>query len=238
MFPAYWTAVRTAVRAAPDGFQYGLPSAFGPYNAKQVSVLPKAWIDYVRSTGDHPITFLATERANDIPNHLKRILTEPPEGHSTVLRVDRLDPTSFDAHRQFADFLTVPIEPNRFYDGRSAFAQILKRGIVFTTNMRTQPTLELENSDLLAPGPLDLSDGKNIALHLFRLKNGAESDRQKYGQVTELFRSLMRQGVEVGLSYGRRPEARGSTAAAQDVDLSVWVNNGTAEYPLRTSGAG
>lgn len=100
------------------------------------------------------------------------------------------------------------------------------------------PQLEFELKDFKNPAPVDLSDGQNLALFLFRLKNGSEPERQRYGGIGEMFKRLTT-GREFDVGMDDQAEGRNTNGENEKaIFLQIRVLNGSCEIPLAFSGAG
>ncbi len=141
------------------------------------------------------------------------------------------------AHREFERLGGLRLEAQRRYDGRFVLQLIVRRDLVFTDNIRTMPSFKFQLGELKTSAPLDLSDGHNLALLLFRLKNGAKHELERYKNIGEMFKRLTGREFDVGLSD--QAEVRNTNGENdQTISLNLRVSNGPCGIPIEFSGAG
>ena len=169
---------------------------------------------------------------------LKLILCSPNRELGVHLEISGSHSNDSVTRREFERLLGSRLEPGHSYDGRFVFHEILRRSFVSTENVRRSPVLDAMVGQLAAQVPVDLKDGENIAVYLFRKKNGALRDRQEYQAVKALFRRITGTRFDVGLDRSHLlippPDAGSRTA----VPLSVNVVQPSGDLPLESCGAG
>jgi len=139
----------------------------------------------------------------------------------------------------------LPVEqPGTQATGSQVWNRLLEEAFVFTENVRLPPRTEYK-ADELDEALIDLSDGKDLALYLYRLSVGDGVKRKTYTQIQSLFQTLTGRTFEVvrpeqGASRkGQKPRGRTTTqngVSAPAVDLVIEANWG--DVPLKFSGAG
>ena len=139
------------------------------------------------------------------------------------------------AHRQFENQAGVRLESSRYYDGRFLFEQLLRRALVFTENVRRSPRLTFPLDELQTLAPIDLSDGQNVALVMFRQKNGDRDQCARYQQSQEMFNRLT--GDECDFDVGLSAQASGQTPNSK-VSLDLRAVRDSREIPIEFAGAG
>ncbi|MBX6770936.1 MAG: AAA family ATPase [Chloroflexi bacterium] len=178
----------------------------------------------------------------DLPGILERI---SPQAIS--LEVRRLQGDWPDAaHREFERRAGVRLESSRVYDGRFVFERLLRSALVFTENIRRAPRLTFPPDRWQTSAPVELSDGENLALFLFRLKNGDRADWDRYAAVQKLFRQLTGNGFHFDVGFGALTDGRTGPAAAHRqspdsqmvLELRVGRDGDGYEVPLELAGAG
>ena len=138
-------------------------------------------------------------------------------------------PQTFLATHQRLEQATGLTTANRSFGPREVFGLLLDEQIVFTRNARRMPQRTFPTT-LLSSDTVDLDDGAMLALYLFRLQNGPGSERERYRVIEDTFRSL------TGRSFRVTPSADQPNAG--EIDLAIWIIEGSREVPYEFGGAG
>ncbi len=110
---------------------------------------------------------------------------------------------------------------------------MVSRALVFTDNIRRSPRSTFSLKQAKA-GNVDLSNGENLALHLYRKKMGVKEDRDQYEAVQNLFHRLTHRRFDVGAPR-RVPEGTHETEIPLELRIeSEWG----PDVPLEYAGAG
>lgn len=113
------------------------------------------------------------------------------------------------------------------------FHLILSNAIIFSENVRALIKNEVKLSDL--SNSLNLSDGSNVAAHLFQLKNGDFIKRNSYLEIQKSFNALTELEFDVSIDYM-------SMASKKEDDESIFLLSSVKKnenwIPLEYAGAG
>lgn len=170
----------------------------------------------------------------------QRVLQKLEQGEGVYLQVQRPQ-QGYDlpTHYAFEAAAGMTWEQRDFCPARVVFEWVLKPGFVFTENVRRVLKQGFRQNELQAQ-TINLSDGEDLALFLFRLKNGlTPNERQAYRAIQDTFRSLTDRGIEVGVRFPPQfGQQRSTTPLEADVFLEVHITSERGDIPLEFSGAG
>lgn len=118
--------------------------------------------------------------------------------------------------------------------------RMLEAAVFRTDNLRIRPKRTYSTGDFLTR-PAELSSGEDLALHLFRLKNGTADQRLSFRSIQHSFRRLM-PGARFDVRAVDLPPPDGphnwqSTDRA-DLSLQIVISHRAGDVPLEASGAG
>lgn len=132
----------------------------------------------------------------------------------------------------------ITVLPGRDVEARSVFGQLLRRGVIFTDNVRRDPDYAFPAVSL-NEAIRGLSSGEQLAAYLYRKKNGDARDRAGYRAIGRLFERLTGRTFDIG--HAPAPSAEELIAAGRmegDERLTLTVGSDYGDVPLRQSGAG
>jgi len=158
----------------------------------------------------------------------------PPQGEGRVLTLDA-GPQWAEVTREFTSLLGIPLDQaqRNSYSIADVLQVVLGRGLVLLGDLRQPPRMMYTVEDVsVDPSP---TDGSRIPVRLFRLKNGAASDRRQYGGIQELFRRLTGRSFDVALAGTPPGQAE---ASAQGLQVSVLIQHNDHDLPVEFAGAG
>jgi len=113
-----------------------------------------------------------------------------------------------DSLRELARALGAPDYQNRTFGFDQLMSAILQRGIVLTDNRKTAAGSAVTVDSLGQAA--DMRDGSNVAVELYRLRNGDVRQQERYEQITATFADLTRRTPKcsIGASAFGRPWGR------------------------------
>jgi predicted ATPase len=160
-------------------------------------------------------------------------------GRSVHLEVRGQNASRLPTHREFARLVGLREGDwhNHTYGGLSLLHMMIRRAFVFTENVRRSPRAEFSAEEANSPAP-DLSNGEQLALHLYRKKNGLRADRGQYHQVRELFHRLTNEHIDIGQVEPEIVPAAQGNRPPQGLRLEMRVEAEWGDIPLEYSGAG
>ncbi len=140
-------------------------------------------------------------------------------------------------HVEFQQHSNLVVGFNQEVSARHVFAVLLRRGIVFTENVRARPDYTYPPV-ALAEAVQGLSTGVGLAAYLYRRKNGGPEDRQRYCAVQEMFGELTSRSFDIKpvLEPVTEDAAASNTKPREMLEISVESDYG--DVPLEQSGAG
>ena len=131
-------------------------------------------------------------------------------------------------------------QPDQMLSGMRLFFHLLNHGIAFTENMRIPPREHVVAVDLTRqPESLNVGDGADLPLYLFRLKNGSGEQQRRYDTLRTDFQKLT--GRRFDIRFEATPHANAdneSTPNTGNVALRLMADVPGGEVPLRHAGAG
>ncbi len=127
-------------------------------------------------------------------------------------------------------------DTGRRFNLMQVLARIWNMGLNMTENIRGEPQLEYTLEDLTKPlTSRDLSDGVEIPLYLFRLKNGDVLQRQTFRKIESTYLKLTGNNIEVTIS--NIPTEIGE-AGTSGIRIEPVISTDTGDIPIELSGAG
>ena len=153
-----------------------------------------------------------------------------------------VDPETLATRRAFASVTQVAMKPGEFFAIRSVFERLLDHALAFTDNVRFLPRRTFNAMDLLRE-QIDLSSGAQLALFLFRKKNGNHRDRTQYAAVLDLFFRVTGRKFDIVVSSVELPASFGNSLQGQQqpqsgISLELVISAPWGDIPLEFSGAG
>ncbi len=142
-------------------------------------------------------------------------------------------------HRELSRLIGKRLEFSRDYDLRFLFHTILKRSIVFTDNVRREPQSDFKVGRVTREVD-DMSNGDQLALFLFRRKNGTAKERRLYESIQRTFKNLTERTFDAALAPEKETPLGFTTNDDELTTLSLLLTTGTqnGDVPLEFSGAG
>jgi len=121
----------------------------------------------------------------------------------------------------------IKLEANRFYQAPHIFQILFRQAFVFTDNIRRRPLYNFSEQKFNAQN-IDLSNGEQLALYLFKKKNGTSGDRKQYDAIEDMFSRLTNRKFDVGFS----------NLVQSGTNLDIHLVDEWDDIPLEYSGAG
>jgi len=150
------------------------------------------------------------------------------------LNVRRPQRTQLPTHRQFANLLEMELDDSsRYYNAWFLFERLLSHGLVLSDNVHEFPREEVTAEQLVDSSPIDIATGRDLGLHLFRLKN--RGGRDAFERIQRTFSD-----VTFGCSFDvQTVQLPKSDDTHSGIGLRIFIGNGAGpEVPLRYAGAG
>lgn len=170
---------------------------------------------------------------DELPEHFKLTHILPSDFESITLQLSSTPPPGL---RWVEEFLAQigPPDPSsgRTYSAAALLHLLISRSVTVLGDQRL-PVELLYQPDELGTRP-DLMDGSRVPLELYRLKNGNLVERERYDEITALFRKMTGCGLDLrSRSYQGQPPAPASGVVVEPV-----VVDGRSELPVTSAGAG
>ncbi len=192
----------------------------GLYNTSLLSGI--AWNEFVQK-----IRAKQKEEGIYLP-HLESVLQKLVEGTGGfILRIEQPHNYVLPTHQAFQQLIGSILQNNRFYEAVFVFQTLLEHAFVFTDNVRRKPLSNILESELNASN-IDLSNGEQLALYLFKKKNGVPQNRAQYDAIQKTFMRLTNRHFDVGFTASRQ----------SNIELDIHLVNQWGDIPLEFSGAG
>ncbi len=156
-------------------------------------------------------------------------------GRNVRLEVRGQNESQLSTHREFARLAGLGEGEwhNQTWSGMPLLHLMLRRALVFTDNVRRSPKSTFSLKQLKADA-MDLSNGEQLALHLYRNKMGDKEGRVQYEAVQQLFHRLTHRRFDVGAPY---PVSEGTPENEIPLELRIDSEWGQ-DVPLEYAGAG
>lgn len=170
---------------------------------------------------------------DELPEQFEFAHILPSDLESITLQLSSTSPSGL---RWVEEFLAQIGSPDpgggRSYSAAVVLHLLISRSVTLLGDQRP-PVELLYQPEELGTRP-DLMDGSRVPLELYCLKNGSLVERDRYDQITALFRKMTGYGLDLrSRSYRRQPPAPSSGVVVEPV-----VVDGRSELPVTRAGAG
>lgn len=200
--------------------------------------------------------FFRARQAGSVPEGLSALFSRS-DPITLELRPDRLR-DSPEILQSLGNLVGEPLDlsGSRFYTVAWVFHHLFRQGLHLTDNIRVPPRLTWSAKDLTrSPLSLNLRDGSELPLYLFRLSMGDAQQRETYADICGRFKDLTDWPLEITLKP-RMPRARQTYAAARptglpeqsgdfpqeqeqlEIELVPVVKSTKGDVPIEFAGAG
>jgi len=162
----------------------------------------------------------------------------PESGEGVTLRVGGYSGAVLPTHVEFQQQSGLSVtEIDRSVSANLVFALLLRRGIVFTDNVRQRPDYSYPPVTL-AEAIEGLSTGTGLAAYLYRRKNGGPDDRARYRAIQEMFAELADRSFDVKPVPESLTEQQIIDGKKPGEVLEISIESDYGDVPLEQSGAG
>jgi ABC-type transport system involved in cytochrome c biogenesis ATPase subunit len=159
----------------------------------------------------------------------------PPPGEARMLSLEAGPLSSTELVRQFAARAGVAMQltQNRSFTITEVLRTVLGAGLVLFGDLRQPPRKEYTvEQGRFDPPP---TDGGQLPLRLFRLKNGDAVGRARYANTQDLFTKLTRLALDITLA---QTEPSTGNDSALPLLISAVVDRGGDDLPIEFAGGG